>query len=135
MNISKAKLVLKFLFGGREAVLDYVLECANALVAKLPEAKKEDIKGYFKAADKIAETLDNLAWLCPKKWYAAYADTLDACAGLVSALADLEVTKEELAQVSAAFQKAYASWCGSDGEKQADAGQAQDAQESAEETK
>lgn len=110
MNISKFKLVLKFLFGGGESALDYVLDCANTLAAKLPDAKKEDIKGYLAIAKKTLDTLDAVSWLCPARWQKAYWATTYAFADLVDALDDLTLTADELAKVANAFQLAYAAW-------------------------
>ena len=110
MNISKFKLVIKFLFGGGEAALDYVLDCANTLAAKLPDAKKDEIKGYLAIAEKTLETLDAVSWLCPARWQKAYWATTQAFANLVSALDDLTLTADEITHVANAFQLAYAAW-------------------------
>ena len=53
MTISKLKLIWKFLFGGKEAVLDYVIDVANNLVAKISDAKQDEIKGYLAVAQNI----------------------------------------------------------------------------------
>ena len=37
ISISKFKIIWKFLFGGKEAVLDYVLDVANNLVEDVVE--------------------------------------------------------------------------------------------------
>ena len=110
LNISKFALVWKFLTGGREGVLDYALDCANNFAAKIPDAKQEDIKGYLETAQKVLDTLSGLSWLCPKKWMLAYGHTVAAFADLVSALSDLQLTADEIATITAAFQTAYASW-------------------------
>lgn len=110
MNISKLKLVWKFLTGGREGVLDYALDVTNTFVDRLADAKKDDIKSYLATARSILETLDNLSWLCPSKWLAAYEFTLSAFDALVSALNDLKVTPDELTAVCNAFRLAYAAW-------------------------
>ena len=110
MNISKFKLVWKFLTGGREAVLDYILEIANNLVGKLATAKQDEIKGYLATAEKILDKLDSLSWLCPSKWQNAYTVTLAAFADVIAALSDLKVTPDEVNGVIAAFQNAYCSW-------------------------
>ena len=110
MNISKLKIVWKFLFGGREAVLDYILDTANSLVAKISDAKQEEVKGYLAQAESILATLDKYSWLCPQKWLAAYTATLSAFADVVAALSDLKLTPDEVTQICAAFQSAYAAW-------------------------
>ena len=110
LNISKFTIVWKFLTGGREGVLDYALDCANSFAAKIPDAKQEELKGHLETATKILNTLDGLSWLCPKKWLNAYGNTISAFADLVSALSDLQLTADEIATVTTAFQTAYASW-------------------------
>ena len=108
--MSKFKIIWKFLFGGREAVLDYILDTANSLVAKISEAKQEEVKGYLAQAESILATLDKYSWLCPQKWLAAYTATLSAFADVVQALSDLKLTGDELTSLCAAFQTAYPAW-------------------------
>ena len=108
--MSKIKIIWKFLTGGREAVLDYILDTANSLVAKISEAKQEEVKGYLAQAESILATLDKYSWLCPQKWLAAYTATLSAFADVVAALDDLSLTSDEIAKIVAAFQSAYAAW-------------------------
>ena len=110
ISISKLKLVWKFLTGGREAVLDYVIDVANNLAAKISDAKQEEIKGYLASAKSVLAKMSDLTWLCPQKWLAAYGATLSAFGDLVEALADLKVTAEEIQSVVAAFQTAYSAW-------------------------
>ena len=110
MNISKIKLVWKFITGGREGILDYALDVANTFVDRLADAKREDLKSYLSTARNILDTLNSLSWLCPSKWRQAYALTLSAFADLVAALDDLKVTQDELTAVCNAFRIAYAAW-------------------------
>ena len=110
MNISKFTIVWKFLFGGREAVLDYVIDVANNLAAKISDAKQEEIKGYLASAKSVLAKMSDLTWLCPQKWLAAYGATLSAFGDLVDSLDDLKVTAEEIQSVVTAFQTAYAAW-------------------------
>ena len=110
MNISKLKIVWKFLTGGREAVLDYLIDLANNLVAQIGEAKQEEVKGYLMTAQTILDALNRYSWLCPAKWQNAYGLTLSAFADVVQALSDLKLTGDEVTQICAAFQTAYAAW-------------------------
>ena len=110
MNISKIKLVWKFLTDGREGILDYALDCANTFADRIADAKREDIKSYLSTARSILNTLDSLSWLCPSKWRNAYDVTLSAFADLVAALNDLKLTPEEFTAVCNAFRIAYAAW-------------------------
>ncbi len=110
MNISKFTLIWKFLFGGKEAVLDYVIDVANNLFAKLADAKQEQVKGYLVQAQNVLTTMESIKWLCPSKWQKAYAETVDAFATVVTALTDLNVTIAEVNECYAAFQTAYCAW-------------------------
>ncbi len=111
MNISKIKIVWKFVTGGREAVLDYVIDCANTLMAQLAESGGgENAKTYLDYAQKILDTLSGVKWLCPSKWQTAYGLTVTAFADTVAALADLTVTGEEIESCYAAFKSAFSAW-------------------------
>ena len=110
MNISKMKIVWKFLTGGREAVIDYVLDVGNTIADRLPDAKRDEIGRYLSTARKILDTMGAVSWLCPKKWLAAYEETVAAFGALVAALDDMKVTKEEIEKVADSFKLAYAAW-------------------------
>jgi hypothetical protein len=114
MNISKFKIVMKFLFGGKEAVLDYVLEVANNFVAKLSDTKQEEIKGCLEQARKILAALEKYSNFCPNKWINAYMTTVSAFADIVDAMSDLKLTPEEIEHIYTAFKSAYASWLSDD---------------------
>ena len=110
MNISKIKIIWKFVTGGREAVLDYILGIANDFAARLDHQKKSDVAAYLGVAENILGALERLAWLVPSKWHTAYADTITAFNAVVLALGDLKVTPEEVANVTADFRTAYQAW-------------------------
>ena len=110
MNISRMKLVWKFLTGGGTGVVDYVLDVGNTIADRLPDAKKEDIGKYLATARKVLDTMGAVSWLCPKRWLDAYEGTVAAFGALVAALNDLKVTRVEVEHVSNAFKIAYASW-------------------------
>ena len=108
--MSKLKLIWKFLFGGREGVLDYVLDVANNFVAEISSAKQNELKGYLKNAQSILDTLTGLKWLCPSKWRKAYLLTISAFADVVTALGDLAISSDEITGIVASFQSAYCAW-------------------------
>ncbi len=110
MNISKLKIIWKFLVGGRTAVLDYLLDTANNLVAKLPDAKRSEVTAYLAQAKAILAAFEKYSWLCPKKWANAYTLTISAFADVVAALDDLSLSADELSGIVTAFQTAYAAW-------------------------
>lgn len=110
MNISKLKLAWKFITGGREGILDYCLDVANTIADRIPNAKKEEIGKYLAMARKVLDTMSAVSWLCPKKWLAAYEETVAAFGALVAAFDDLKVTPDELKKVCNSFRIAYAAW-------------------------
>ena len=110
MNISKLKILWKFLTGGGTGVIDYVLDVANTIADRIPNAKKEEIGKYLATAHNILGTLKSLSWICPSKWLAAYEKTVAAFGALVASLDDLKVTPDELTAVCNSFRIAYASW-------------------------
>lgn len=110
MNISKIKLVWKFLTGGGTGVVDYVLDVGNTIADRLPDAKREEIGKYLATARRVLDTMGAVSWLCPGKWLDAYTGTVAAFGALVAALNDMKVTREEVAEVSNAFKLAYAAW-------------------------
>lgn len=110
MKVSYIKLAMKYLFGGKEAVLDYILDLANAAVANLSAANKEKIKAAVALAENLLGWMDKLLAFCPQKWRGAWHETTLALAAVVNAADDLEVTPEELKDVTAKFAVAYAAW-------------------------
>lgn len=114
MGISKITLIWKYITGGKEAVLDYVLGVANNLAEKLDEKKKENVSSYIKTAYKILKTIESVAWLVPEKWTTAYGKTLFAFTDLTVALEDLKVTPEEIERVTKEFKEAYDYWMSPD---------------------
>ena len=110
MKINYIKIALKYVFGGKEAVLDYILDLANDAVAALSDANKDKVKAVLAFAEKLLALMDKLVVFCPKKWRKAWLETSVALAAVVNAAEDLEVTKDELTGVSANFRLAYAAW-------------------------
>lgn len=110
IKISKLKLAWKFITGGKSGVIDYVLDVANNLAAKIFDARQDEIAKYLETAKKILSTLKSVEWLCPSKWRVAYDLTLTAFADLVNALADLKITRDEIDGMAKSFQLAYAEW-------------------------
>ena len=90
--------------------MDYVLDVANNLAAKIPDARQEEIAKYLGYARRILSTLKSVEWLCPNKWRIAYDLTITAFADLVNALSDLKVTRSEIDGLARSFQLAYSEW-------------------------
>ena len=114
MDISKLKIVWKYLTGGVGAVADYLLALLNACLSNLDPADKAKVQAVLNVADRVLATLTALKWLCPTKWQTAYAATMAAVLAVVTALEDLNIDKGELDAVRDAFAKAVESWSGPD---------------------
>ena len=110
MKISYIKIAIKFLFGGKEGVLDYLLDLANSAVALLPQARKDRLAEIIAFLNKLLGLSESLVTWCPTKWRKAWLQTSLALAAVVNAAEDLQVTKTELADVIDKFRLAYAAW-------------------------
>lgn len=114
MNISKLKIALKYLFGGMEAVVDYLLDIVNQALAAIDPAKRAKIAAAYNTLCKVLATLTALAWLVPTKWQSAYRMTISAVSDAADALADFKIEAAELTKVKDAFNAAVLSWRGGD---------------------
>ena len=110
MKISYIKIAIKYLFGGKEGVLDYLLDLANSAVALLPQARKDRLAEIIAFLNKLLGLSESLVTWCPAKWRKAWLQTSLALAAVVNAAEDLQVTKTELADVIDKFRLAYAAW-------------------------
>lgn len=110
MDVSKLKLLWKYVTGGFGSVADYLLDLGNSALAGLKPERKEQVQGVLNLFLRIAATMNALAWLCPTKWQNAYVETVEAASAVATALEDLEVTQDELAKVRKEFGEAVAAW-------------------------
>ena len=116
MNISKLKLVLKYLTGGVGSVADYLLDVLNAALANIDPANKQKIQLALNTAQRVAATLSAFAWLCPTRWQTAYAKTIAAVEAVTASLADLKLEPAELERIKSAFSAAVGAWRSPDDE-------------------
>lgn len=114
MNISKLKIAFKYLFGGMEAVVDYLLDIVNQALAAIDPTKRKKIAAAYNTLCKVLATMTSLAWLVPTKWQSAYKATLGAVADAADALADFKIESAELTKVRDAFNAAVLAWRGGD---------------------
>ena len=114
MNISKIKIAFKYLFGGMEAVVDYLLDIVNQALAAIDPDKRAKIAAAYNTLCKVLATMTSLAWLVPTKWQSAYKATLLAVADAADALADFKIEAGELTKVKDAFNAAVLAWRGGD---------------------
>lgn len=110
MNISKLKIAFKYLFGGMEAVVDYLLDIVNQALAAIDPTKRKKIAAAYNMLCKVLATMTSLAWLVPTKWQSAYKATLGAVADAADALADFKIEAAELTKVRDAFNAAVLAW-------------------------
>lgn len=108
MEISKFKIAMKWLFGGPEAVIDYVLDVLNSFLAK-PNITAQ-VQNALLLANRVLEILCRYQDWCPQKWEAEYSATISAVESVCIALADASVTKDEINHVTDKFKTAYAAW-------------------------
>lgn len=110
MNWTMIKLGFKYVFGGREAVLDYCLDLANDFAVGLKDSAKARAQSTLAAAKKVLAVLEKGAKWCPAKWREDYAATVAAFKALCDALEDLQLTVAEVQKVAEAFRLAYSEW-------------------------
>lgn len=99
-----------------DSMATYVLSKVNGALNAIDVSKKEKIMAALNIATKGLAVLNAIAWLCPVKWQTAYKATIAAVQSVCAALDDLHLTIEELSNVRARFEAAYAAWEGPDDE-------------------
>lgn len=110
IKISKWAIFWKSLWGGKEAVFDYLLDLGNSAVAQLSGASKEGVERAYANIGKVRQAIGCLEWMVPANWYACYAAVIRCFDALYDALADGQVTRPELDGLVKEFQCAYAMW-------------------------
>lgn len=105
---NKLTLGTKFLFGGWESALDYLLGFLNGYLAKPNIAGKVE-----KVRDTAAWALDWLLKLgehVPAKWRNEYGAVTDVVADVIAVANDGKLTAAELAGLATSFKEAKAKW-------------------------
>ena len=110
MTISKFKIAVKFLFGGMESVVEYLLGVANAALAAIDPTKRAKIAAAYNTLCKVLATMSSLAWLVPTRWQSAYKATVYAVSDAAEALKDFKIEAAELTKVKDAFNAAVLAW-------------------------
>ena len=116
MNISKFKIVIKYIFGGTSAVVEYILGVVNKALSSVDTSSKEKAQALLNTLLKANATLKAIAWLVPTKWQTAYGKTLDSIFSIVMMLEDLQITKEEIDIAYDRSKAAIAAWKSPDDE-------------------
>ena len=114
MNISKLTIGWKYLFGGMEAVVEYLLGIVNSALAAIDQDRRAKIAAAYNTVKRVLATLEALQWLCPTKWQSAYSATVGAVEAVVAALEDMKIEAAELTKVKDAFNAAVQTWRGTD---------------------
>lgn len=114
--MSKLKVFWYVIRGRFTDLADYGLTLLKERVAGLADPAKDKIRATLNFALKVLSVLTVVKVFIPVKWQAAYALTVIAVEKVVSALQNLEVTKEELAGIIAGYNEAYAAWMSPDDE-------------------
>ena len=68
MNVSKLKIVWKYLTGGMGSVADYLLDILNTALSKIDGSSKIKLQAVLNTAEHVLSVLVALEWLCPTKW-------------------------------------------------------------------
>lgn len=110
MNISKFTVVIKYIFGGTSAVVEYVLGVLNKALSSISEESKGKVQGVLNTAIRVLAVLTAIKWLVPTKWQTAFGNTIFAVQGVVDSLSDLAITKDELAIVADKCKAALDAW-------------------------
>lgn len=110
MNISKFKIAFKYLFGGIDSVMEYLLEIVNEALAKIDTENRAKIAAAYNTILNVLATLNALAWLCPARWQSAYRNTIGAVEAVANALMDFTIEPAELTKVKDAFNAAVTAW-------------------------
>jgi hypothetical protein len=116
MNISKWKVVWKFITGGGVGVVDYLLTVLKNALNGLGDATKEKIQAVLNLAMKILSIAQAVRIFIPVKYQLAYDLTIKALQTLVASMQDLEITGAELQALINGYNEAYAAWMSSDDE-------------------
>lgn len=116
MNISKWKVVWKFITGGGVGVVDYLLTVLKNTLNGLGDVTKEKIQAVLNLSMKILSIAQAVRIFIPVKYQLAYDLTIKALQTLVASMQDLEITGAELQALINGYNEAYAAWMSSDDE-------------------
>lgn len=110
MDWTPIKLGIKWLFGGKTAVVQYGLDIANTFAVGLKDSSRARAASSLQTAKKVLNVLEKAERYCPAKWTQDYRTTVAAFKALADSLEDLQLTAEEVQTVAKAFRLAYSEW-------------------------
>lgn len=105
---NKITIGAKFLFGGWESALDYLLGFLNDYLAKPDVAGK--VKQVYDTATWALDWLLKLKVYIPVKWRGEYGIITDVVADVVSVAGDGKITVDEIKALGASFTEAKTKW-------------------------
>lgn len=104
MNLwNKIVLGTKFLFGGFESAVDYLLMLLNEFLAK--EKISGDIQKVRAFVTDVLKYMHKYEKYCPAIWVTHYERLMDTIQVFVDVLEDNKVTPEEVEKVKAAIEE------------------------------
>lgn len=109
MKVSKIKVAIKYFSGGIAAVAEYLLDLFNEMIQTLP---KDEVAKYAQLAKDVASFIDHVCevLITDHKKQNAARWTAQCFGELALALVDSNVTKDEIAGIVDATQKAIDAW-------------------------
>lgn len=116
MKISTLTIAFKYVFGGIDSVVDYLLDILNNALDSLDSKNQKKIQAVSNIALKIVSVLKTLQFLIPTKWQTAYDSIIVAVERVFFALEDLKVENAELSEIQDSFKEAIIAWKGDDDE-------------------
>lgn len=105
---NKITLGTKFLFGGWESALDYLLGFLNQYLEK--KGLTDDIKKLQKTLDWALGWATKIGKYVPNKWRNEYFAICDIIADIISVCEDGKLTTDEVKALSEAFAEAKRKW-------------------------
>lgn len=109
MNLwNKLTLGTKFLFGGWEAALDYLLNFLNDYLAKPNVADKAE--KLRTTCEYALNTLLRIKEYVPEKWQNEFNAILDVVADIIAVSRDNRITAAEVKVLAASFAGAKQMW-------------------------
>lgn len=104
----KITMGTKFLFGGWESALDYLLKILNEFLSKPSIAG--NIKKVYDTCTWALNWLLKIKPYIPEKWLNEYNAITDVVADVLSIAADGQLTTEEVIALGDSFKEAKAKW-------------------------
>lgn len=105
---NKITIGCRFLFGGWESALDYLLGFLNDYLAKPSVAEK--VKEVHDTARWALNWMLKISAYIPEKWRDEYAIIMNLIGDIVAVAADGKVEAKELSDLIETFRKAKEKW-------------------------